>query len=218
MKNLIKASALMLTAAALLSSCQGKTELPTVAETEEKTAVITTKAETVINKEGEVLEIATQNENYTIYVAPTQKPTVVYTYADSTPVSYTYNIAGNNNTPANEGNDSATNAKTTAKKKLEVIEEKSNGISLITKSTVVMAGSSATVMIQGNAGEKYLIDFYETSSSKASYKGLETKTADENGMVTWTFRIPDTCESGNHKIYISDKSAKNYIQTYITVS
>lgn len=202
MKKIITASALMLTAAALFSSCNGKTELPTVAQTTEQTTVITTKAETVVNKDGEVLEIATQNENYTIYAAPTQKQTVAYSIA--------YNIPDSPN--------ESTPDKTATTKKLEIIEEKSNGISLITKSTVVMAGSSATVMIQGNAGEKYSIDFYETSSSKASYKGLEEKKADENGYVTWSFTVDESCESGNHIIYIAEKGSRNYIQTYITVS
>ena len=208
MKKIITASALMLTAATLFSSCNGKTELPTVAQTTEQSTVLTTKAETVVNKDGEVLEIATKNENYTIYAAPTAKPTVAYSFANS---GYTYNIAGNENTP--QDNNSAT-----TKKKLEIIEEKAEGISIVTKSPTVMAGNSATVMIQGTPGERFSIDFYETSSSKASYKGLEEKKADENGYVTWSFTVDESCEPGNHKIYISEKGSKNYIQTYITVS
>ena len=209
MKKIIKASALALTAAALLSSCGGKTELPTETRIQETTTVVTTKAETVVNKEGEVLEIATKNENYTIYVAPTAKPTIAYSIAGG---DYTYNIA-------DVGNESAdnTNAGTTAKKKPQVIEEKAKGISLVTKSSTVMAGNTATIMIQGNAGKSYSIDFYETESSKASYSGLEDKKADENGFVSWTFEIDKDCESGNHKLYVAEKSSGNYIQTYITV-
>ena len=208
MKKIIKASALALTAAALLSSCGGKTELPSETQIQE-TTVVTTKAETVVNKEGEVLEIATKNENYTIYVAPTAKPTIAYSIADE---GYSYNIA-------DSGEDSAdgTVKGTTEKKKPVVIEEKANGISLVTKSSTVMAGTSATIMIQGTAGKSYSIDFYKTASSKASSSGLEDKKADENGFVSWTFKVDDDCESGNHKIYVAEKNSSKYIQTYITV-
>ena len=188
----------------ILASCDKKPAEQT--ETSASTTIpeISTKAETVINNEGDVLEIATVNNNYTYYNPQTKKHTVAYSYA--------YNIAAPSDNSQNE------NAGTNSNKPLEVIEEKSNGISLITKSNAVISGNSATVMIQGTPGKKYTIDFYESASEKASYSGLEEKTADDTGLVTWTFNIDESCEKGNRKIYIKEKNSSKYIQTYITVS
>lgn len=214
MKNsILKISALMLsacTAMSILSSCDKKPSEQN--ENVEPSAVtkISTKAETVINDEGNILEIATINNDYTIYNPQTKRHTNAYTYAINEDSSY--NIAQPSDGSQDKPEDTKNN------KPLEKIEEKSNGISLITKSNAVLAGNSATVMIQGNPGKKYSIDFYKTSSEKASYSGLEEKTADDAGLVTWTFNIDESCEKGNRKIYIKEKNSSNYIQTYITVS
>lgn len=113
----------------------------------------------------------------------------------------------------------ATKKTTTTKKppSTEVIPEKSKGISLMTKTTPVNIGNSAVIMIQGTAGKKYTIDFYESTDKTANYKGLETKTADSNGFVTWSFIIEDDCDPGDRKIIIKEKNSSNYIQTSITV-
>ncbi len=99
----------------------------------------------------------------------------------------------------------------------EVIPEKSKGISLMTKTTPVITGNSAVIMIQGTPGKKYSIDFYESSGKTADYDGLESKTADSNGFVTWTFTVDDSCDRGNRKIVVKEKNSSNYLQTSIVV-
>lgn len=220
MKNKLRTvSAVILTACAatsILSSCTDKAENDA---TTVPTTVITTEAMTVIQDDGVTLEIASQNENYTIYkpVTGATKKTEAYIYAsapsEKTDEGYTYNIVGTKKSEESEKQTQAGKNNSSDEK----IEEKSKGISLVTKSTPVMVGSSATIMIQGTPNKKYSIEFYESSSKKASYSGLESKNADENGLVTWTFEIDESCESGNRKIYIKENSSGNYLQTSITV-
>ena len=69
------------TAMNILASCNKQPSEQT--ESTETSAVteITTKAETVINDEGNILEIATINNDYTIYIPQSKKHTNAYTYA-----------------------------------------------------------------------------------------------------------------------------------------
>ena len=99
----------------------------------------------------------------------------------------------------------------------EKIDEISKGISLLTKTSPVAVGNSATVMIQGSPDKKYTIEFYETPSRKAESKDLAAKTADINGFVTWTFPIESSCEKGDRKVIIRENGSANFIQTSITI-
>ncbi|MBQ8014622.1 MAG: hypothetical protein IJ264_00365, partial [Clostridia bacterium] len=157
----------------------------------------------------------TLNENSVIAdtvttVAYVSTVTTVHTDKTAAPVS----VKENAKTTA-----AATTQKPTTTKapSTEVIPEKSNGISLMTKTTPVVIGNSAVIMVQGTAGKKYTIDFYKSADKTADYDGLETKTADSNGFVTWTFVIDDSCDRGNRKIVIKEKNSSNYLQTSIAV-
>ena len=216
MKNkLIRFSALTLglcTAITAFSSCEkSKSEITTTAAAETTAEIILTTAEpeTVINQEGVTLEIATQINNYTIY-----KP---QTTAKKEDVAYSYNIAqapnGGNADSANNNE----NKKTENEYMFEKIEEKENGISVMAKTSSAFKGNSATVMIQGEAGKQYTLEFYEAPDKKADYDGLGTKKADENGIVSWTFKIEESCKKGNRKILIKEKGSDNYAQTSITI-
>ncbi|MDO4495254.1 MAG: hypothetical protein Q4B62_05630 [Clostridiaceae bacterium] len=99
----------------------------------------------------------------------------------------------------------------------EKIGEISKGISLLTKTSPVAVGNSATVMIQGIPDKKYTIEFYETPSRRAESKDLAAKTADINGFVTWTFPIESSCEKGDRKVIIRENGSANFIQTSITI-
>lgn len=151
-------------------------------------------------------EILSQNEYYTYYKPATDKATIAYTY-----VQHTLN---NFETQANSQNEKPTQ---NAPASNEEISEIKNGVSIVTKTTPVVVGNSATVMIQGTPGKKYSLDFYETSSKTAAYDGLENKTADSNGFVTWSFEIKNTCPVGNKKIIIKELGSDKFIQTSITV-
>ena len=99
----------------------------------------------------------------------------------------------------------------------EKIDEISKEISLLTKTSPVAVGNSATVMIQGSPDKKYTIEFYETPSRRAESKDLAAKTADINGFVTWTFPIESSCEKGDRKVIIRENGSANFIQTSITI-
>ncbi len=108
---------------------------------------------------------------------------------------------------------------TTTKKAVvnDTVNEKAVGISMLTKSDPVQVGNYATIFIQGTPGRTYLIDFYETPSSKATLNDLEDKTADANGFVSWSFEIRNTCNLGKRKIVVKEKNSSNYLETSITV-
>ncbi len=97
------------------------------------------------------------------------------------------------------------------------IEEISNGLILITKTTPVIKGNTATVMIQGAPNAKYTIEFYKSDDKTASGVGLDKTSADTNGFASWTFPIDDDCDSGERKIIIREMNSDKYIQTSITV-
>ncbi len=99
----------------------------------------------------------------------------------------------------------------------ETVKDESNGINLVFKTNSVEKGTTASIMIQGKPGEKYSIDFYTSPTETADYSDLADQTADENGLVTWTFSIPSNCSSGSKKIIVKEKGSDNYIQTSINV-
>lgn len=213
MKNKLRAvSAAILavcSAATLFSACNGKTDNASNAVTTD--SVTTAVADEVTSSKPIALptkaEILSQNEYYTYYKPATGKPTIAYSYVQHT--------VGNVATQEN-GKEEKTSAKNSSSS-YEDIPEISNGVTVVTKTAPVIIGNSATVMIQGTPGKKYSIDFYETSSKIADYDGLEDKTADSNGFVTWTFEIKNTCETGNRKIVIKEKNSGNYAQTSINI-
>lgn len=112
---------------------------------------------------------------------------------------------------------SSTDATTQKSSSAGSVDEISNGLSLITKTSPVIKGNAATVMIQGSPNEKYTIEFYTDKEIKASYEGLHETSADTNGFASWTFTVEESCESGEHKIIIREKKSDNYIQTSIIV-
>lgn len=99
----------------------------------------------------------------------------------------------------------------------EKIEEIINDLSLITKTSPVTKGNSATVIIQGKPNARYIIEFYKNNSEKANYDGLKELTADSSGFVSWTFSIENDCEVGERKVIVKEKNSNRFIQTSITV-
>ncbi len=99
----------------------------------------------------------------------------------------------------------------------DVINEKSVGISMMTKSDPVQVGNYATVFIKGTPGKTYSIDFYESPSATMKSDKLETQKADANGFVSWSFEITGNCSPGKRKVVIKEENSGNYIETSITV-
>lgn len=99
----------------------------------------------------------------------------------------------------------------------EPIKEISKGIGVLTKTTPVMAGNSATITVLGNPNETYTIEFYEEGSTPSVASGLEAKKSNNAGFVSWTFSVSPLCSAGEKKIIIKEKGSQNYIQTSITI-
>lgn len=66
----------------------------------------------------------------------------------------------------------------------------------------VKKGSKATLSVTGTPGVTYSIAVYY-SSSVSTAKGLEPKSADGDGNVTWSWRVGSRTKPGKHKIVIS---------------
>lgn len=172
--------------------------------------------ETVTNPQSEKVS-ATHSPDYTyntIIITTQEDETEFVHIVPPVPTEKT-----NNKTEAQTQKTSLSAIENTTKKAAsgEKVDELSNGLYIVTKTTPVTKGNSATVVIQGTPDAEYTIEFYESASKKASYEGLNKIKADSSGFAAWTFTIEDSCESGERKIIIKEKNSDKFIQTSITV-
>ena len=78
-----------------------------------------------------------------------------------------------------------------------------SNINLLSLTTPVSRGSNATVSIKGLPNTTYDIDvIYSSGVSKAS--GLEDKTSDSEGNVSWTFKVSSNVKPGTYEVKITD--------------
>lgn len=94
------------------------------------------------------------------------------------------------------------------------VDEILSGLNLITKTTPVVKGNAATIMIQGTPNATYSI---ETDGNVTSGETLNNAVADSMGFASWTFQTNENCESGEKKIIIREINSDKYIQTSIIV-
>lgn len=99
----------------------------------------------------------------------------------------------------------------------ETVSEVRSGLNIVFASDSVEKGNTASVMIQGTPNKTYTLKFYTHPNSTTDFVEAEELTADENGFVSWTFRVPMNTESGNRKIVIEEKGSSNIIQTSIKI-
>lgn len=92
----------------------------------------------------------------------------------------------------------------TDNKKIEkTIDNKKNDSKIEIVNVSTIAGETGEIKIKGEANKEYSIKLYYSSGiSKA--KGLESKTSDNEGYVTWNFNIPKNTKRGNYKFMIND--------------
>lgn len=85
-----------------------------------------------------------------------------------------------------------------------------SNINLLSLTTPVSRGSNATVSIKGLPNTTYDIDvIYSSGASKAS--GLEDKTSDSEGNVSWTFKVSSNVKPGTYDVKITDgKDSASY--------
>lgn len=78
-----------------------------------------------------------------------------------------------------------------------------SNISLVSLTSPVSRGNNATISIKGLPNTTYDIDvMYSSGASKAS--GLEDKTSDSEGNVSWTFKVSSNVKVGTYEVKITD--------------
>ena len=78
-----------------------------------------------------------------------------------------------------------------------------SNISLVSLTSPVSRGNNATISIKGLPNTAYDIDvIYSSGESKAS--GLEDKTSDSEGNVSWTFKVSSNVKVGTYEVKITD--------------
>lgn len=202
MKNIkiITVISLILLTVAALSACKSEDDTPTTEPQKTQPVSNTVQATDYTYKPIEIITNEAETKYiHTVPPIPTQE----------------------NKTEKKTETNKTTNGKTETATKNgstdEKIEEISKDLSLITKTSPVIKGNSATVIIQGKPNTKYTIEFYKNNSEKANYDGLRDLTADSSGFVSWTFAVENDCEIGERKVIIKEKNSNKFIQTSITV-
>ena len=85
-----------------------------------------------------------------------------------------------------------------------------SNINLVSLTSPISRGSDVTVSINGIPNTTYDIDvIYSSGESKAS--GLEDKTSDSEGNVSWTFKVSSNVKPGTYEVKITDgKDSASY--------
>ncbi len=77
-----------------------------------------------------------------------------------------------------------------------------SNINLVSLTSPISRGSDVTVSIKGLPNTTYDIDvIYSSGESKAS--GLEDKTSDSEGNVSWTFKVSSNVKPGTYEVKIT---------------
>lgn len=202
--------------ASVFSACDKKTE-----NTETTTVADTTAIALPTNEEGTAYSLGADGYKYYIYDTPTDETTERTDNAQSsghTIMSLT-TAAKTTKKAENKTDKPSKDNKTTTSKSVsdETVKNKSKGISVLSKTSPVKRGNSASVTIMGQSEKVYSIEFYSDANTVSTTSGLNNKTAGSDGLVTWTFEVGNNCEPGNRKIIIREKGSDNFVQTSITV-
>lgn len=202
-----KFSAVILLAAMLFLASCGKE--PTVTSDESKAEII---SETDLSKtSGDAVTESAAEKPSGSTKAKTEEKISVTTKAEK----------GEKNTEAKSEKAEKSTVKittTTAVVNSEPISEIYNGISLLSKSSPVARGYSASVTIMGTPNEKFTIEFYKNGTKNpVKLSGLSEKSSNDMGIVTWNFTVPSDCSLGNNMIIIKQSGSKNKLQTSIIV-
>ncbi len=89
------------------------------------------------------------------------------------------------------------------------------GISILQEPNTVNPNELTTVSIKGTPNTKYTISvYYSSGASKAD--GLEDKTSDSNGIVSWTWKVGGKTKAGTYRIVI--KGGGQETTLYFTVT
>lgn len=93
----------------------------------------------------------------------------------------------------------------------------SENMSFINVPDIVTRGSEVTITVQGEASTLYDIDVY-LKSGVSSSSGLEDKMSDENGVVSWTFKLRTNVSIGTYKLEVKNKLTNEKISVYYEIT
>ena len=238
-KTILALIAILCITVSVVSGCGGNDETvtTTASQTADEESTASTD-KTTIPKEITTATTVYSDENYTYhsYVYQTEKET------DSKGAEYTYKVTSttefvpvsivtvpkttkvqttkpplNSSTQKTEKENVASSQRNPVVS-TQPVKEISEGISVLTKTTPVLAGNSVTITVCGTPGKTYSIEFYDEGSTPSVTSGLENKKANEEGIVSWTFSTSPLCSAGSKKIIVKENGSKNYLQTSITVN
>lgn len=83
------------------------------------------------------------------------------------------------------------------------LEEEFNNLELVSITNPIKLGDEVTLTIKGKKNTNYNIDVYYSSGvSKAS--GLEDKTSNYEGVVSWSWKVSKNVTPGSYEIVVSD--------------
>lgn len=81
-------------------------------------------------------------------------------------------------------------------------DEKNQSIVVVSLTSPIVRGQDAKITVKGKPDVEYIIKvIYKSGPSKA--KGLEPKTSELNGMVTWTWKVSAQTTAGSWSIEIT---------------
>lgn len=96
----------------------------------------------------------------------------------------------------------------------ETAEPQIDGITVTELTSPVGRNETATISIKGKPDTEYTIKvYYSTTASKAN--GLEKKTSDVEGLVSWSWKVGGSTNPGTFKIVITGGGEK--LETEFTV-
>lgn len=96
------------------------------------------------------------------------------------------------------------------------VPEKSQGISILSKTTPVARGKQASITIMGTPNKEFTASFCTKGLNSETKLSQQIKT-DSVGIATLTFTVPSSCELGNNMLTVKETGTNNYLQTCITV-
>lgn len=121
-------------------------------------------------------------------------------------------IANSDKTNSEKSTEVPTTEEPTTEKVTDLPTEENDYELIITDWTnTVEAGSEASVTIQGKPNTKYnIVVYYHSGASDA--EGLEPKISDDNGNVTWTWKVGSRTEKDTYNIKINGDGKHAEIQ------
>ncbi len=96
------------------------------------------------------------------------------------------------------------------------VPEKSQGMSILSKTSPVARGKQASITIMGTPNKEFTASFC-TKGLKNEIKLSEQIKTDSVGIATLVFTVPSSCELGNNMLTVKETGTSNYLQTCITV-